>query len=129
MSRPPFEIEGFIGQRAMLTPVIREQEGAASRGEPMPHSLVLGPSGIGKTKLFGALARRVRTNLIKIIGNATMEEVCKALQQLKLNDFIVFDEGHNQATTNQELLYEVIDTGQIPARCQSSRSSCPGTRQ
>ena len=42
MPRPPFEIEGFVGQRAVLAPVVREQDGALARGEPMPHTLVIG---------------------------------------------------------------------------------------
>ena len=117
MPRPPFEIEGFIGQRAVLTPVTREQDGALARGEPMPHTLVIGPSGIGKTELFGALARRAKVNMVKVVGKERMPKVCEKLLRLKPNDIVVFDEGHNQPPENQEMLYEVIDTGQIPARC------------
>lgn len=117
MPRPPFEIEGFVGQRAVLTPVTREQDGALARGEPMPHTLVIGPSGIGKTELFGALARRAKVNMVKVVGKERMPKVCEKLLRLKPNDIVVFDEGHNQPPENQEMLYEVIDTGQIPARC------------
>lgn len=116
MPRPPFEVEGFVGQRAVLTPIIREQDGAIARDEPMPHTLALGPSGIGKTELVGALARRAKVKLTKIVGKSSREKICESLLALKRNDYIVFDEGHNQDPANQEMLYEVIDTGMIPAR-------------
>ncbi len=117
MSRPPFEIEGFIGQRAVLTPVLREQDGSLSRNEPMPHSLVIGPSGIGKTELFGALARRAKVSMAKLVGKVATKKVCETLAGLKAGDFVVFDEGHNVSPEVQEMLYEVIDSGLIPTRC------------
>ena len=83
----------------------------------MAHTLVIGPSGIGKTELFGALAKRANVNMLKVVGKERMPKVCEKLLRLKPNDIIVFDEGHNQDSMNQEMLYEVIDTGQIPARC------------
>lgn len=126
MPRPPFEIEGFIGQRAVLTPVTREQDGALARGEPMPHTLVIGPSGIGKTELFGALARRAKVNMVKVVGKERMPKVCEKLLRLKPNDIVVFDEGHNQPPESQEMLYEVIDTGQIPARCLPDPATAAG---
>jgi Holliday junction DNA helicase RuvB len=117
VARPPFEVEGFVGQRAVLTPIVREQDGAIARGEPTPHSLVIGPSGIGKTELFGALARRAKVKIEKLVGKAPVKKVCDALLALRPNDFIVFDEGHSLDPAVQEMLYEVIDGREVPARC------------
>ncbi|MBO0700959.1 MAG: AAA family ATPase, partial [Zavarzinella sp.] len=117
MPRPPFEIAGFVGQRTVLTPVLRELEGALARGEPMPHTLVLGPSGIGKTALFEALARQARAGLKKVVGRATLEEVVESLRSLQAGDYHVFDESHNLGDELQEMLFEVIDRSVIPARC------------
>ena len=117
MPHPPFEIQGFVGQRTVLTPLVREFRGALARGEPMPHALVLGPSGIGKTTLFEALARQARATAHIIVGRATVEEVVDSLRALRPGDFQVFDEAHNLGEDQQELLYEVIDKGVVPARC------------
>ncbi|MSR55372.1 MAG: AAA family ATPase [Gemmataceae bacterium] len=117
MARPPFEIHGFIGNRKALTPILRIQDGAISRGEPLPHCLVVGPSGIGKSALLEALSKRAKGNLRKIIGKTTVEEIVNSLRSLLPGDFLLLDEAHNLSNEHQELLFEVIDRSEIPVKC------------
>lgn len=57
MGRPARRFRDFIGQAKIVALLRRELGGSMARGEPMPHALFTGTSGVGKTQLARALAR------------------------------------------------------------------------
>lgn len=68
MARPPFQVAEFVRQKEILTPVLRLQDGALARAEPMPHYLFIGASGLGKSLAARVLAERSHAPLAKFTG-------------------------------------------------------------
>lgn len=116
MPRGPFQIGDFVGQRKNIAPLLRQQDGAMARGEPLGHSLLTGPSGTGKSLLARTLAKRGGTDLIKFVGDVSVAEVVGGLAELDPCDVAFFDEAHNLSDEVQELLFDVIDKAEVPAK-------------
>jgi Holliday junction DNA helicase RuvB len=115
MGRGPYQVHEFVGQKSALAPALRLQDGAMARGEPAPHMLFQGPSGTGKSLAAMTLARRAGTGITKFLGRASANSIGTKLVQAKPCDVVFFDECHNLDGEAQELLFEVIDAGQVPA--------------
>lgn len=115
MARPPFSVLDFVGQRQALEPVLREQDGAMARGEPLPHIIATGPSGIGKSRFARMISCRAGTECSKFNGTESYNEVVELLQSMKACDVAYFDECHKLSESVQEMLYEVIDSGSVAA--------------
>jgi Holliday junction DNA helicase RuvB len=116
MARPPFQIGEFVGQKTILKPVLRRQDGAKARGEPMPHHLFTGASGLGKSLFAQTLAGRAGTRIFKFSSQETPEEITEQFRQMQPCDVAFFDECHRCDDKTQELFYDVIDKHIIPAK-------------
>jgi Holliday junction DNA helicase RuvB len=103
-----------------LKPVLRRQDGALSRGEPMPHHLFTGASGLGKSLLARTLAERAKAKTFRVRSDETPEEVVAKFRQMERCDVAFFDECHRLDHAVQELLYEVIDSSTVPAKLVAS---------
>lgn len=114
MSRPLPSFHGFIAPRRRLIHIRRQIDGAKALGQPFPHSIFLGPSGVGKTELARACAKEFETNLIELHGRDSQDELCQKLTQAKHSDFVLIDEAHGLPSKAQEMLYRVIDSHAIP---------------
>jgi Holliday junction DNA helicase RuvB len=114
MARPPFQIGDFVGQAAALKPVLRRQDGAMARGEPLPHHLFTGASGLGKSLAARVLAERAKTKMVKLRCDAEEGAIVEQLVGLQPSDFAFFDEAHRLRPEVQERLYEVIDHSTVP---------------
>lgn len=122
MARPPFQIGDFVGQMRILRPVLRRQEGAMARGEPMPHHLFIGASGLGKSLAARELAARAGTTMHKFRCTESAQEFVGRLQQMQPGDIGFLDECHRLPSDIQELLYEVIDQHTVPGKMVSGAS-------
>jgi len=109
MSRPPFELHGFIGQRQKIEPLIREVRGAKACGQPACHTAISGPSGTGKSTLARALATEYGTRLLKLSGEVMRPKLLAELRNVHHGDFLFIDEAQSLAVALQELLFRVID--------------------
>lgn len=87
-----------------------------ARSTAFPHTLFLGPSGVGKTTLARTLAREYGTNIAEAMGYDTSDALRVKLSGLLANDFLVIDECHRLGAPEQEMLCEVIDRGSLPSR-------------
>jgi Holliday junction DNA helicase RuvB len=115
MARPPFHVDDFVGQRKNIAPLLRQQDGALTRGEPLSHCLFSGMSGLGKSLMARTLASRVKTNTIKFLGDVSLTQVVEGLARMREGDIAFFDEAHNLSNEVQELLFNVIDAREVPA--------------
>jgi Holliday junction resolvasome RuvABC ATP-dependent DNA helicase subunit len=104
---------GFIGQARTVHFLRKQLRGAQALSHPCPHLLLVGPSGMGKTKLAHSLATEYGTECRVLLGKATPTQLSKALESLKKGDFLFLDEAHNLAREAQETLFEVIDKGRL----------------
>ena len=109
----PVSLNDFVGQpsaRRILGVLIAA---AKKRGEPVPHLLLSGPPGLGKTSLARILAHEMGGRLIELIGSSVKNphDMAHQLSQLKANDVMFVDELHAMPRKVEELLYPAMEDG------------------
>jgi Holliday junction DNA helicase RuvB len=126
---PGYSFRGFYGQKPIVTYLKSQLEGAQALGDPCPHILVLGPSGMGKTRLIRAISQEAGTCCWVIHGKATPKDICTKLINLQKGDFLFLDEAHTLPRESQEYVYEVIDnfvaTNKVSAGTLKTMKSAP----
>lgn len=115
MPRPAPRFRNYVGHKETVDFLRRQLAGALARKEPFPHSLFLGPSGVGKTRLSTALATEYGTTLVQAMGNDERPSLSRKLAGLATGDLLLIDECHRLRPLEQELLCEAIDLNSIPS--------------
>jgi Holliday junction DNA helicase RuvB len=107
----PNTLAEFIGQqnaRRILSVLITASK---RRGEPVPHVLMSGPSGLGKTTLARIVASEMGGRLVEMVGsslkNAT--EMTAQLMELRANDVLFIDEIHALPRKLEEVMYPAME--------------------
>ena len=116
MARPLPTLHGFVGQRSIVETLQAHVQGATSKSEPLPPTLLTGPTGVGKTELAKAIAWETRTNFIELYSpsNPRKWQVIETLRALKPLDVAFIDEIHAFPYECQEILYPAIDSRRVP---------------
>jgi Holliday junction DNA helicase RuvB len=111
----PQSLADYIGQ-----PVVREQmeifvSAARSRGEPLDHTLIFGPPGLGKTTLANILANEMKVSL-KTTSGPVLEragDLAALLTNLEPGDVLFIDEIHRLSPHVEEVLYPAMEDFQL----------------
>lgn len=111
----PKTLHDYIGQ-----PVVREQMeifiGAAKkRGEPLDHTLVFGPPGLGKTTLANIIAAEMNADL-KTTSGPVLEkagDLAALMTNLEPGDVLFIDEIHRLSPVVEEILYPAMEDYQL----------------
>jgi Holliday junction DNA helicase RuvB len=111
----PASLNDFVGQpsaRRILGVLI---SAAKKRGEPVPHLLLSGPPGLGKTSLARILAHEMGGRLVEMVGSAvkTTSDMTHHLMQLQANDVLFLDEVHAIPRKIEEVLYSAMEDSSI----------------
>jgi Holliday junction DNA helicase RuvB len=114
MARRPSDFHGFIGQNRTVARLRQQIAGARARGEVCPSILLIGPSGVGKTQLAGAIAKEQGGALFCALGQCEAVDLAKKLLTANTGDTLFIDEAHALKPAVQEMLYEVIDASKLP---------------
>lgn len=91
----------------------------SSRGGTLPHILLTGAPGLGKSSIARAVADEMGYKFTEVNsaytggGSEAKIKMMIALEDIKENDIIFLDEIHNLSKNTQEMLYTAIEDGYI----------------
>ena len=107
----PVSLLEFIGQPSVLERLSVFTQAARERGEPLGHSLLWGPPGLGKTTLAYILSKEMGTNLVVTSGPVIEKagDLAGVLTSLKEGDILFIDEIHRLSRTVEEYLYPAME--------------------
>lgn len=111
----PKTLSEYIGQ-----PTVREQmeiflSAAKGRGEPLDHTLIFGPPGLGKTTLASIVANEMGVSL-KTTSGPVLEkagDIAALMTNLEPGDVLFIDEIHRLSPHVEEILYPAMEDYQL----------------
>ena len=111
----PLTLQSYVGQE-----VVKEQmdifiNAARNRSEPLDHTLVFGPPGLGKTTLAYIIAHELKV-AIRTTSGPVLEkagDLAAMLTNLEAGDVLFIDEIHRLSPAIEEILYPAMEDYQL----------------
>ncbi|MBI2117524.1 Holliday junction branch migration DNA helicase RuvB [Candidatus Peregrinibacteria bacterium] len=107
----PQHLQEYIGQEKMKSHLRVHMAAAKKRKEPLGHTLLHGPPGLGKTTLAHVIAREMATR-IRVTSGPALEkpgDVASLLTNLQAGDILFIDEVHRLRPPLEEILYGAME--------------------
>ncbi|MDN5279415.1 MAG: holliday junction helicase RuvB [Clostridiales bacterium] len=107
----PRKFDEFIGQKNIVEKLRVFISATLQRGEPLDHTLLLGPPGLGKTTLANVIASELGVQ-IKITSGPVLNragDVAALLTGLRRGDVLFIDEIHRLSKNVEEVLYPAME--------------------
>ena len=107
----PKWLQEYIGQDKAKEQLNIFIKAAKSRKEPLDHSLLFGPPGLGKTTLAHIIANEMGVN-IRITSGPAIErqgDLASILTNLSKDDVLFIDEIHRLNRSVEEILYPAME--------------------
>ena len=111
----PLKFNDFSGQKKVVENLEVFVEAAKYRGEPLDHTLLHGPPGLGKTTLSNIIANELGVG-IKITSGPVLDkpgDLAGILTSLESNDVLFIDEIHRLSPVVEEYLYSAMEDYRI----------------
>lgn len=115
ISLRPSKLKDFIGQKGLVDNLKISLEAAKRRGEPVEHTLLSGPPGLGKTSLANIIAHEMGTRITTTSGPAISRpgDLVGILTNLEQGDILFIDEIHRLSRTVEEYIYPAMENYEI----------------
>ncbi len=115
ISLRPSRLEDFIGQKALVENLKVSLQAAKNRKEPIEHTLLSGPPGLGKTSLAHIIANEMGAKITATSGPAIGKagDLIGILTNLADGDILFIDEIHRLSKTVEEFIYPAMENFEI----------------
>ena len=107
----PKKLDDYVGQDKIKENLKVYIEAAKQREEPLDHTLLYGPPGLGKTTLSNIIANEMGAN-IRITSGPAIEkqgDLAALLTNLNSGDVLFIDEIHRLNRSVEEILYPAME--------------------
>lgn len=111
----PLKFNDFSGQPKVVENLEIFVEAAKYRGEPLDHTLLHGPPGLGKTTLSNIIANELGVGF-KLTSGPVLDkpgDLAGILTSLEPNDVLFIDEIHRLSPVVEEYLYSAMEDYRI----------------
>ena len=111
----PLKFSDFSGQQKVVENLEVFVEAAKYRGEPLDHTLLHGPPGLGKTTLSNIIAAELGVGF-KLTSGPVLDkpgDLAGILTSLEPNDVLFIDEIHRLSPVVEEYLYSAMEDYRI----------------
>ena len=111
----PLKFNDFSGQPKVVENLQIFVEAAKYRGEPLDHTLLHGPPGLGKTTLSNIIANELGVGF-KLTSGPVLDkpgDLAGILTSLEPNDVLFIDEIHRLSPVVEEYLYSAMEDYRI----------------
>lgn len=111
----PLRFDDFSGQKKVVDNLRVFVEAARRRGEPLDHTLLHGPPGLGKTTLSNIIANELGVGF-KLTSGPVLDkpgDLAGLLTSLEPNDVLFIDEIHRLSPVVEEYLYSAMEDFRI----------------
>src|SRR5215469_15949859 len=107
----PQKFAQYVGQESLIRKLKIAVEAARARKEPVDHTLLHGPPGLGKTTLAHVIANEVGAQVHVTNGPALTKgaDLVGILTKLNFGDVLFIDEIHRLPAVVEEYLYPAME--------------------
>ncbi len=107
----PRQLSEYIGQHRVKDNLVISIQAALQRAEPLDHTLIYGPPGLGKTTMAHILATEMGVSIKSTSGPAIERagDMVALLTQLRKFDVLFIDEIHRLPRIVEEILYPAME--------------------
>jgi len=107
----PRQLQEYVGQRKLKEHLIIHIQASRTRSEPLGHTLLHGPPGLGKTTLAHIIANEMGAQLKATSGPAIEKpgDLASLLTNLGEGDVLFIDEIHRLRPAIEEVLYGAME--------------------
>src|SRR5947209_12174926 len=107
----PQKFDQYVGQETLIRKLGIAVKAAQGRNEPVEHTLLHGPPGLGKTTLAHVIANEMKAQVLVTNGPALTKgaDLVGILTKLQEGDVLFIDEIHRLPAVVEEYLYPAME--------------------